>query len=74
MKHRIFFPLFLVLSATTFSASAMATSDSTPPSDNTKHSSSGFPPPPAPYIRPPWCNNWPSDILKPDFWCQVCGC
>ncbi|ECH9258300.1 hypothetical protein ABL602_001241 [Salmonella enterica subsp. enterica] len=31
MRHRIFFPLLLVLSATAFSASAMAASDSTPP-------------------------------------------
>ncbi|EDQ2631606.1 hypothetical protein YQ14_001100 [Salmonella enterica subsp. enterica] len=74
MKHRIFFPLLLVLSATAFSASAMAASDSNPPSDNTKHSSSGFPPRPAPIIRPEWCYHWPDDILKPDFWCQVCGC
>ncbi|EBQ1693930.1 hypothetical protein AXN64_21270, partial [Salmonella enterica subsp. enterica] len=28
MRHRIFFPLLLVLSATAFSASAMAASDS----------------------------------------------
>ncbi|EBS1109667.1 hypothetical protein D6P96_19080 [Salmonella enterica subsp. enterica serovar Eingedi] len=31
MRHRIFFPLLLVLSATAFSASAMAASDSPPP-------------------------------------------
>ncbi|WP_080243966.1 PagK family vesicle-borne virulence factor [Salmonella enterica] len=31
MRHRIFLPLLLVLSATAFSASAMAASDSTPP-------------------------------------------
>ncbi|ECG5075686.1 hypothetical protein E0Y01_16270 [Salmonella enterica subsp. enterica serovar Napoli] len=30
MRHRIFFPLLLVLSATAFSASAMAASDSKP--------------------------------------------
>ncbi|EIR2877917.1 TPA: PagK family vesicle-borne virulence factor [Salmonella enterica] len=30
MRHRIFFPLLLVLSATAFSASAMAASDSPP--------------------------------------------
>ncbi|WP_253912683.1 PagK family vesicle-borne virulence factor [Salmonella bongori] len=53
MRHRIFLPLFLVLSATAFSASAMAASDSLPPPDNTKHSSSGWPPIPAPFIRPP---------------------
>ncbi|EBU9256744.1 hypothetical protein DMO55_24865 [Salmonella enterica subsp. enterica serovar Weltevreden] len=75
MRHRIFFPLLLVLSATAFSASAMAASDSTPPPpDNTKHSSSGWPPIPAPFIRPPWCDNWPSDITKPEEWCQICGC
>ncbi|RJJ42576.1 hypothetical protein D5G64_20415 [Salmonella enterica subsp. enterica serovar Lubbock] len=28
MRHRVFFPLLLVLSATAFSASAMAASDS----------------------------------------------
>ncbi|ECJ2543275.1 hypothetical protein FNI64_23255 [Salmonella enterica subsp. salamae] len=74
MRHRIFFPLLLVLSATAFSASAMAASDSKPPQDNTKHSSSGWPPMPAPYIRPPWCEKWPQDIEKPLEWCQVCGC
>ncbi|HFD8847566.1 TPA: PagK family vesicle-borne virulence factor [Salmonella enterica] len=74
MRHRIFFPLLLVLSATAFSASAMAASDSKSPSDNTQHSSSGWPPLPPTFIRPPWCDHWPSDILKPDFWCQVCGC
>ncbi|HDW4111214.1 TPA: hypothetical protein RM031_004596 [Salmonella enterica subsp. enterica serovar Typhi] len=74
MRHRIFFPLLLVLSATAFSASAMAASDSPPPPDNTKHSSSGWPPILAPFIRPPWCDNWPSDITKPDEWCQICGC
>ncbi|ECW0471751.1 TPA: PagK family vesicle-borne virulence factor [Salmonella enterica] len=31
MKNRIFLPLLLVLSATAFSASAMAASDSPPP-------------------------------------------
>ncbi|HFW1658698.1 TPA: PagK family vesicle-borne virulence factor [Salmonella enterica subsp. houtenae serovar [1],40:z4,z23:-] len=40
MKNRIFLPLLLALSATAFSASVMAASDSPPP-DNTKHSSSG---------------------------------
>ncbi|HFD9291625.1 TPA: hypothetical protein ACF61Z_002086 [Salmonella enterica] len=52
----------------------MAASDSKSPSDNTQHSSSGWPPLPPTFIRPPWCDHWPSDILKPDFWCQVCGC
>ncbi|MEA7707865.1 PagK family vesicle-borne virulence factor, partial [Salmonella enterica subsp. enterica serovar Cerro] len=37
MRHCVFFPLLLVLSATAFSASAMAASDSKPPPDNTKH-------------------------------------
>ncbi|EDQ7941841.1 hypothetical protein CE841_004708 [Salmonella enterica] len=73
MRHRIFFPLLLVLSATAFSASAMAASDSKPPPDNTKHSSSGWPPIPAPFIRPPWCDKWPPDILKPPDWYQICG-
>ncbi|WP_071990454.1 PagK family vesicle-borne virulence factor [Salmonella enterica] len=44
MRHRIFLPLLLVLSATAFSASAMAASDSPPPPDNTKHASRGWPP------------------------------
>ncbi|HEC5270704.1 TPA: hypothetical protein R3V21_001858 [Salmonella enterica] len=74
MRHRIFLPLLLVLSATAFSASAMAASDSKSPPDNTKHSSSGWPPTPATYIRPPWCDNWPPDIAKPEEWCQICGC
>ncbi|EAX5650774.1 hypothetical protein BBY84_11895 [Salmonella enterica] len=74
MKNRIFLPLLLVLSATAFSASAMAASDSKPPPDNTKHSYSGWPPLPAPFIRPPFCDNWPPDILKPPDWCQICGC
>ncbi|WP_420492979.1 hypothetical protein [Salmonella enterica] len=52
----------------------MAASDSPPPPDNTKHASGGWPSGPASLIRPPWCDNWPSDIEKPDFWCQVCGC
>ncbi|WP_071990584.1 PagK family vesicle-borne virulence factor [Salmonella enterica] len=46
MRHRVFFPLLLVLSATAFSASAMAASDSPPPPDNTKHASRGWPPAP----------------------------
>ncbi|MIL25956.1 hypothetical protein CBJ07_17925 [Salmonella enterica] len=74
MRHRIFLPLFLVLSATAFSASAMAASDSIPPQNNTKHASGGWPPIPAALIRPSWCNNWPSDILKPPGWCEICGC
>ncbi|HFD9494154.1 PagK family vesicle-borne virulence factor [Salmonella enterica] len=41
MRHRIFSPLLLVLSATAFSTSAIAASDSKPPPDNTKHSSNG---------------------------------
>ncbi|ENV0284124.1 hypothetical protein [Salmonella enterica] len=52
----------------------MAASDSPPPPDNTKHASGGWPSGPEALTRPPWCNNWPSDIEKPDFWCEVCGC
>ncbi|MBP1520762.1 hypothetical protein IVU49_11385 [Salmonella enterica subsp. enterica serovar Worthington] len=73
MRHRIFLPLLLVLSATAFSASAMAASDSPPP-DNTKHASRGWPPDPEALIRPRWCDNWPPDISKPEDWCQICGC
>ncbi|MDI4692824.1 PagK family vesicle-borne virulence factor, partial [Salmonella enterica subsp. enterica serovar Cerro] len=43
MRHCVFFPLLLVLSATAFSASAMAASDSKPPPDNTKHVFDGRP-------------------------------
>ncbi|MGH2339669.1 PagK family vesicle-borne virulence factor [Salmonella enterica subsp. enterica serovar Paratyphi A] len=53
MRHRIFFPLLLVLSATAFSASAMAASDTKPPPDNTKSASSGLPPIPAHLFVPP---------------------
>ncbi|HGB5820188.1 TPA: PagK family vesicle-borne virulence factor [Salmonella enterica subsp. enterica serovar Thompson] len=74
MKNRIFLPLLLVLSATAFSASAMAASDSPPPPDNTKHSYSGWPPLPASFIRPPFCDKWPDDILKPPDFCDICGC
>ncbi|WP_309064182.1 PagK family vesicle-borne virulence factor [Salmonella enterica] len=45
MRHRIFLPLLLVLSATTFSASAMVASDSKPPPDNTKYAFGGWPNP-----------------------------
>ncbi|EJT9341120.1 hypothetical protein AB1D72_004177 [Salmonella enterica subsp. enterica serovar Carswell] len=76
MRHRIFFPLLLVLSATAFSASAMAASDSKPPPDNTKHYSSGLPPIPWALIgmSQEWCNQYPPDTLKPPDWCQICRC
>ncbi|EAT5647641.1 hypothetical protein CCT58_06705 [Salmonella enterica] len=76
MRHRIFFPLLLVLSATAFSASAMAASDSKPPPDNTKHYSSGLPPIPWALIgmSQKWCDQYPPDILKPPDWCQICRC
>ncbi|EAA7714851.1 hypothetical protein FOE19_21595 [Salmonella enterica] len=76
MRHRIFFPLLLVLSATAFSASAMAASDSKPPPDNTKHYSSGLPPIPWALIgmSQEWCDQYPPDILKPPDWCQICRC
>ncbi|EKF1985787.1 hypothetical protein OYM94_001510 [Salmonella enterica] len=76
MRHRIFFPLLLVLLATAFSASAMAASDSKPPPDNTKHYSSGLPPIPWALIgmSQEWCNQYPPDILKPPDWCQICRC
>ncbi|ELH5808210.1 hypothetical protein Q9V76_000469 [Salmonella enterica] len=74
MRHRIFLPLLLVLSATAFSASAIAASDSPPPPDNTKHASGGWPTGPAALIRPKWCDDWPPDIAKPPDWCKICGC
>ncbi|HGK5598253.1 TPA: PagK family vesicle-borne virulence factor, partial [Salmonella enterica subsp. enterica serovar Kentucky] len=74
MRHRVFFPLLLVLSATAFSASAMAASDSKPPPDNTKHASRGWPSGPEAFIHPEWCEHWPAGEMKPPGWCQVCGC
>ncbi|EAA1130592.1 hypothetical protein DLN27_00005, partial [Salmonella enterica] len=74
MRHRVFFPLLLVLSATAFSASAMAASDSKPPPDNTKHASRGWPLGPEAFIHPEWCEHWPAGEMKPPGWCQVCGC
>ncbi|WP_162802857.1 PagK family vesicle-borne virulence factor [Salmonella enterica] len=64
MRHRIFLPLLLVLSATAFSASAMAASDSKP------HQIIQNTPPVAgrqaeALIRPGWCDHWPSDIDLP---------
>ncbi|HEC6737834.1 TPA: PagK family vesicle-borne virulence factor [Salmonella enterica subsp. enterica serovar Eastbourne] len=75
MKNRIFLPLLLVLSATAFSASVMATSDTKAPSDNSKNAS-GWPELPQAFIHEPpeWCRNWPHDILKPEYWCQICEC
>ncbi|EBM7849521.1 hypothetical protein D4S97_05590 [Salmonella enterica] len=45
MRHvkNIFLVLAFALSAAAFSTSAMAASDSKPPPDSTKHSSSGLP-------------------------------
>ncbi|HGB6110271.1 TPA: PagK family vesicle-borne virulence factor [Salmonella enterica subsp. enterica serovar Thompson] len=74
MKNRIFLPLLLVLSATAFSASAMAASDSKPPTDNTKQSFSGGPPIPGSSIYPPFCDKWPEGIPKPPDFCRICGC
>ncbi|HGJ2824520.1 TPA: hypothetical protein ACJWY9_004752, partial [Salmonella enterica subsp. enterica serovar Agona] len=73
MRHRVFFPLLLVLSATAFSASAMAASDSKPPPDNTKHAFGGWPNPES-LVHPGWCDHWPEGELKPPGWCDVCGC
>lgn len=79
MRHRIFFPLFLVLSATAFSASAMATSDSKTSPGNTKSTPGGgldisISEVTNPFShRPQWCNNWPSDLPKPEYFYQVCG-
>ncbi|EAX4120862.1 hypothetical protein AGL38_003410 [Salmonella enterica subsp. enterica] len=77
MRHRIFFPLLLVLSATAFSASAMTTSDSkTSPGNTTSTPGGDFDiskiPNPFAY-RPKWCDNWPEDKLKPPYFYQVCG-
>ncbi|ENV2944615.1 hypothetical protein ACFJXJ_003331, partial [Salmonella enterica] len=76
MKYvkNIFLVLVFALSAAAFSTSVMAASDTKPPPDNTKSASSGLPPIPAPFIRPPWCDNWSPDIEKPPEWCQICGC
>ncbi|EBE3345308.1 hypothetical protein DKG07_23840 [Salmonella enterica] len=75
MKNRIFLPLLLVLSATAFSASVMATSNTKTPSDNSKNAS-GWPDLPQVLIHEPpkWCRDWPHDISKPEYWCQICEC
>ncbi|ECI3854835.1 hypothetical protein DOQ99_17685 [Salmonella enterica subsp. enterica] len=75
MRHRIFLPLFLVLSATAFSASAMAASDTKAPPANSKNAR-GFPSFPAALIHEnqEWCNRYPPDILKPEYFCQICKC
>ncbi|EBF0275618.1 hypothetical protein DB992_15555 [Salmonella enterica] len=75
MKNRIFLPLLLVLSATAFSASVMAASDTKAPPDNSKHAT-GWPEIPAALIgmNQEWCNQYPQDILKPPDWCQICRC
>ncbi|ECL4591377.1 TPA_asm: hypothetical protein G4G45_000002 [Salmonella enterica subsp. enterica serovar Sandiego] len=79
MRHRIFFPLLLVLSATAFSASAMATSDSKTSPGNTKSAPGGgldipFSEVKDPFShRPQWCNNWPSDQPEPEYFYQICG-
>ncbi|EDY4903387.1 hypothetical protein GPM59_003233 [Salmonella enterica] len=76
MRHRIFLPLFLVLSATAFSASAMAASDTkAPPPANSKNAG-GFPPFPAALIHQneEWCKKYPPTVMRPDFYCQVCQC
>ncbi|EEI5670030.1 hypothetical protein GXR20_003610, partial [Salmonella enterica] len=78
MRHvkNIFLVLAFALSAAAFSTSAMAASDSKPPPDNTKHSSSGWPEIPWALIgmSQEWCHQYPSDILKPPDWCQICRC
>ncbi|EAW1044394.1 hypothetical protein ZD92_13740 [Salmonella enterica subsp. enterica] len=77
MKHRIFFPLLLVLSAAAFSTSVMAASDSKTSPGNTKSAPGGsldISEVPDPFAqRPKWCDNWPEDILKPPYFYQVCG-
>ncbi|ECI8012732.1 hypothetical protein E2G42_24165 [Salmonella enterica subsp. enterica] len=78
MRHvkNIFLVLAFALSAAAFSTSAMAASDSKPPPDNTKHSSSGLPEIPWALIgmSQEWCNQYPPDIQKPPDWCQICRC
>ncbi|HCL5345027.1 TPA: hypothetical protein N2G31_003030 [Salmonella enterica] len=75
MKNYILLPLLMVLSATVFSASAVAASDSPPP-DNTKMYSSGWPEMPWTLIgmNQEWCKQYPPDIQKPEEWCQLCRC
>ncbi|WP_419555289.1 hypothetical protein [Salmonella enterica] len=51
----------------------MAASDSPPP-NNTKHASGGWPSGSAALIRPKWCDGWSPDMPKPHEWCQICGC
>ncbi|EED3357572.1 hypothetical protein HB89_004539 [Salmonella enterica subsp. enterica] len=78
MRHvkNIFLVLVFALSAAAFSTSAMAASDSKPPPDNTKHSSSELSEIPWALIgmSQEWCKQYPPDILKPPDWCQICRC
>ncbi|EBV3278574.1 hypothetical protein DOH34_15230 [Salmonella enterica subsp. enterica serovar Wangata] len=75
MRHRIFLPLFLVLSATAFSASAMAASDTKAPPANSKNAR-GFPSFPAAFIHEnqEWCNRYPPEEMRPPYFCQICQC
>lgn len=79
MKYvkNIFLVLAFALSAAAFSTSVMAASDSKTPPGNTKSTPGGdldISKIPNPFAhRPEWCNNWPSDQLKPLYFYQVCG-
>ncbi|EBV3453074.1 hypothetical protein DOC36_18835 [Salmonella enterica subsp. enterica serovar Typhimurium] len=69
MRHRIFFPLLLVLSATAFSASAMAASETKAPpkSDDLPH--------PVLPEMPKWCKDLLDSgvMLPPDFYKMCWG-
>ncbi|EDP8627744.1 hypothetical protein G6D98_001819 [Salmonella bongori] len=74
MKNRILLPLLLLLSATAFSASAMAASDTKDSHEAPKSGSGWSGPASLIHQTPDWCKHWPSDIVKPPFWCQMCIC
>ncbi|ECC3482247.1 hypothetical protein ACW50_07745 [Salmonella enterica subsp. enterica] len=75
MRQRIFLPLLLVLSATAFSASSMAASDTKAPPDNSKNASR-LPPFPAAliYQSQEWCHKYPPGTYRPPFFCEICQC
>ncbi|HCL5350013.1 TPA: hypothetical protein N3A45_003665 [Salmonella enterica subsp. salamae serovar [1],40:z35:e,n,x,z15] len=75
--NKLLLALIFAISAITFSSSSMAASDAKSPSGDTESKPediidiSKIPDPFA--HRPSWCNNWPSDQLKPPYFYQVCG-
>ncbi|EHM1753052.1 TPA: hypothetical protein N3A45_003675 [Salmonella enterica subsp. salamae serovar [1],40:z35:e,n,x,z15] len=75
--NSVLLALIFAISAIAFSSSAMAASDSKSPSGDTESKPEGvldISKIPDPFAhRPSWCNNWPGDKLKPQYFYQVCG-